>query len=408
MREWGRFSVRGSAAFEEQMAALLSEIAQESNNVLSPPVCRAMVLLGGYGRGEGGVMVTDGEEHPHNNLDFIVITRSLSHEQQDSLKTHLKNVLFPLTREKNIEFDFSLVDETRLRRSPSLVMWYDMRYGHKTVWGDAGLAPSLKQFALERIPAWDILNLLVNRGTLLLINEQLIASRPLPPEDREMIVKHAMKAIIGYGDAFLFFEGKYHWSYEEKQKRMRACAEAPEALRQLYDMAIEFRFQPNFAPYINSDLFSWLEELWQVLEPIHLACEKKRLRRSDLTWNTYPEAAFQDALLADMLSLRAWAKKAVNYLRTSGTLPNGRSVGARLGYRVLGERGILPILFPSVAYDLDDKTYREFAAAFLNAKSTARDELRRAYLYAWGSIIEPNFLCLAKKWGMPLEAGERL
>ncbi len=406
MRPWGRFSVRGSPAFEERMTALLREIASKANDVLAPPACRAMVLLGGYGRGEGGVMVTDNEEHPHNNLDFLVITRSLSRKQQQALKTRLKNVLFPLTREQHIEFDFSLVDETRLRRSPSLVMWYDMRFGHKTIWGDADLVPSLKQFAVARIPAWDVLNLLVNRGTLLLINEQLMASRPMSPEDREMIVKHAMKAIIGYGDAHLFFEGKYHWSYVEKQKRMRASAAAPEAMRHLYDMAIEFRFQPDVAPYSTADLRAWMAELRQVLEPIHLACERKRLGRSDLTWHAYPEAAFRNALHADMRSLRAWAKKAVNCLRTPGAWSDASGIGPRLGYRVLGKRGILPILFPAVAYAPDDKHYREFTARFLHAENTARDELRRAYLHAWGNIVEPNFLCLAGKWRMPLTAGE--
>ena len=407
MPQWGRFTVRGSADFEKRMSSLFTELADHAGKVLSPDVCRAMVLLGGYGRGEGGVVMTDGIERFHNNLDFLVITQSISPAAQERLKTLVQEAIKPLAQAQGIEFDVAAITESKLRRSPSLVMWYDMRLGHKTVVGDADLVPSLKRFSLERVPPWDILNLLVNRGTLLVINDQLISARKLRPDDKQRVVKHAMKAVIGYGDALLYFLGRYDWSYAEKQKRMRGCPDVPEAFRALYDEAIEFRFQPQYAAYMDRDLTAWMDELRAAFAPIHLLCEQKRLRCEGLTWATYAETVFRRALWDESRSPRAWAKKAANLLRTPGPPPGSCSRVARVGYRVLGLRGILPTLFPVSAYHLEDEAYKRLAADCLRAQSTQIDELRRAYLLTWGSAVEPPFLDLARKWNLTLEPETR-
>lgn len=387
------------------MSSMMTEIAKACGRVLSPDNCRSMVLLGGYGRGEGGVVTVNGSERPHNNLDFLLITPSIPRNQQDDLKRQLHEALSLLTVGDGIEFDISCIDESKLRRSPSLVMWYDMRFGHKTIFGDANLVPSMKQFALERIPAWDILNLLVNRGTLLVINDRILASRALRPEDRKRVVKHAMKAIIGYGDALLFSLGRYDWSYVEKQKRMRDCVNVPQAFRELYNEAVEFRFQPAYEAYAGRDLASWMDELRTVFAPIHLRCEQQRLHQNGMNWDTYVETVWRRAPWDDLDSPRAWAKKVLNFIRTPSHLAKEHSMAARIGHRTLGLRGILPTLFPVVAYDIEDRTFKQTAALCLRARSMQPDELRRAYLLMWGTVIEPAFLHLARKWEIALEAG---
>ncbi len=405
MRNWGHFTVRGDTEFEERMSSLFSEIADRAEALVSPATCRAIVLLGGYGRGEGGVVMTGNGLQPHNNLDLLVITRGLADQAQHNLKTDLQQTILPLAEECGVEFDIATIDERRLRRSPSLVMWYDMRFGHKTLVGDADFVPSLNRFTVERIPAWDVLNLLVNRGTLLVINEQHIATRALRAEERKRVVKHAMKAIIGYGDALLYFLGQYHWSYLEKQKRMRACTTVTPAFRALYEEAVEFRFQPGYEAYERRDLPAWMGELRTALAPIHLECERKRLTRDELTWATYPEVYLRNGVWRNFGSARAWAKKALNMVRSHGTAAAGFSVPAQAGFRMLGLRGVLPALFPVVAYHIDDDNFRQFATRCLTASDASMNELRRAYLYTWATAIEPPFLELAQKWELAIEPG---
>jgi hypothetical protein len=405
MSRWGRFTLRGSEDFENRMSSVLDEVSARACRILSPAVCRAMVLLGGYGRGEGGVVVTDDGERPHNNLDFLIITRSVSQADQERLKTSVQEAVQPLEQAYAIEFDVAAISESRLRRSPSLVMWYDMRFGHKTVVGDAAFVPALKHFCVERIPTWDVLNLLVNRGTLIVINDQLIAVRELTTEEKQRIVKLAMKAIIGYGDAQLYFLGRYDWSYAEKQRRMRDCEEVPESFRKLYDEAIEFRFQPRYIDYEDRDMAEWMNDLRTVLAPIHLECERKRLGYEDLTWENYPENFFRRALWEDSMSPRAWAKKTLNMMRTHQHLANNFSYLAQLGSRMLGPRGLVTAFFPVPAYNLEAAPLPQLAAQLLCAKGTTLAEIRRTFLLRWGAAVEPPFLKLAQKWDLALEKG---
>ena len=405
MREsWGRFTARGSAEVEDRIAALLEEVARKCRNTFVSSNCRALILLGGYGRGEGGVEVVDGRERPHNNLDFLAITNDLSPGDREKLKGQLQDALIPVSQKSDIAIDIGMTTVSKLGNSPSLVMWYDMRYGHKTILGDAKFVPSLAQFEVDRIPPWDVRNLLVNRGTLLLINEQLIASGKGALEEsvRKLIVKHIMKAIIGYGDALLFFLGDYNWSYAEKQRRMRARTDVAPEFRKLYDEAVEFRFQPQYPAYLTRDPSEWMALLREAFAPLHLICESKRLGAAGLTWEKYPELAFRHALFEDTLTPRAWLKRAYHGVFSS-PCPVRMPLMARVGYRALGGQGLFPILFPVVAYRLEAPSLRELVAGACGARNTEHDELRRAYLHLWGRVCDTNFASFLQRWNVSLE-----
>ena len=402
---WGRFTVRGSNAVEAEIGALLEEVARTVSERIPAAAYRALVLLGGYGRGEGGVVTVEGRERLHNNLDFLLIANGRRQRALAELRREVGEVLEGLVTKHGIQMDLGVTTASLLRWSPGLVMWYDMRFGHKTVLGDCDYVPSLTRFTVDRIPAWDVRDLLVNRGTLLLIAELLLERAEVSPEIHREAVKHVVKAIIGYGDAFLFSRKDYHWSYQEKLRRIRRRPDVPKSLRAAYCDAVEFRFQPRYEEYALTDVGGWIEKLRPVLEPVHLACEAGRLRHPDLDWDAYPEAALRSALLDDVFSPRATARKVRNALRSTST--TGRhSFPAGMGYRCAGFRDLLSICFPVIAYRLDSQGHRELARCVLGAGSTEIPELRRAYIARWGEWSDPNFGGFLVKHGISLEAAE--
>ncbi|MDP6446353.1 MAG: hypothetical protein QF805_21355, partial [Pirellulaceae bacterium] len=373
---WARYTVFGTAELEQQVRSLVCDVAAIVDRLMKPKDYRSLVLLGGYGRGEGGVEVRGDEAFPHNNLDFLLITRKMNSRRQAACRAEIDSAMAPVREKYGIGIDFSTIGVSKLRRSPSLVMWYDMRYGHRTVLGDAEFVPSLKQFSVDKIPAWNVRDLLVNRGTLFVINDMLMAAQ-LPPEQvGRPVVKHVMKAIIGYGDALLYHLGRYHWSYGEKQRRMQTSWETSDAFRELYEEAISFRFQPNYESYLERDFATWMDDLRDVLSPVHLHCEENRLKRHGMTWESYLRAALREALWTDARSPRGVAKKAVNLVRGPRCRVSG-SWQATLGGRVTGMRGVLPILFPIVAYKLQSTELRSTAALILGAEDDSTSELRR-------------------------------
>ena len=200
-KHWGRFTVYGTDAVEGTLRNLVETVGNAFEEALRPYRWRTVLLLGGYGRGEGGVECIEGKERPHNNLDFLVVLREGDARKVNQVKQKLDAVLESLRKVHGIAMDLAVTTESRLCKAPSLVMWYDMRFGHKTILGDDTFIKGLDHFQLDRIPSWDVRNLLVNRGTLLLINDELLQRRPPGVDVRKVVVKHIMKAIIGYGDA---------------------------------------------------------------------------------------------------------------------------------------------------------------------------------------------------------------
>lgn len=398
-----RYTLHGSPTLEQRLRSLVAEIADRVSDVVPSSNYRSLVLLGGYGRGEGGVEVRGGEERPHNNLDFLLITSGLRQNRQLALRRQVDDALEPLREVSGMGIDFSTINEAKLQRSPCLVMWYDMRFGHRTILGDDQFVPGLEQFTADKVPAWDILNLLVNRGTLLVINDWLLAHRSVvSPLERRTIIRHIMKAIIGYGDALLYFCDRYHWSYAEKQRRMATTWEAPQAFRSLYEEAIAFRFQPDYARYADRDLIRWRDDLRETLASVHLQCEETRLRQRALDWSEYLVAALTHALWRDSRSPRALAKMAVNLLRGPRCQVPG-SLAATLGARASGMRGLLPILFPVIAYELDCPALRAVTCQALGATNDSPQELRRGYLRAWGRCGDDNFASFLHAHGLSLE-----
>jgi hypothetical protein len=408
---WGRFTAFGSPRAESAVTEIVSAVADAVELAIPSGRYRAFAVIGGYGRGEGGVEIVEGVEHPHNNLDFLLVLHSDFAHERNAIKQQLDEPLRLLAESQGIGIDLEIVSDQQLAKAESLVKWYDMRYGHKTILGDREYLPSLTHFRVDRIPANDVRNLLVNRGTLCLINSALLEKRELTLEERKTIIKHAIKAIIGYGDALLYFQGFYHWSYKEKQDRMAERTNVPAGFQALYAEALAFRFQPDYALYVSRDLTQWMAALYRRLEPVHLLCEAQRLGHKSLTWSQYADVAFKHVLVEDLLSAEGLTKKVMRLTgRSSDPLMSDLRTASpltRFGCRCGGMQNALPILFPAVAYDSAEPADRERARMLLGAYDSTQRNLRRAYLQAWGYHIDTRVPTVLNRFGVSLAPIEK-
>jgi hypothetical protein len=395
----GRFTLRGSAAVEAQIAGIVSQASAIIGGRVRPEALRTLALIGGYGRGEGGVERTGGSERPHNNLDFLLVAEG---PVRPELKPLLDDALEPLRRQSGVGLDLGIVTARALRRAPCLVMWYDMRFGHKTVLGDTAFLPSLTHFSREAIVPGDVRDLLVNRGTLLVINDALLEQRGMDEERRRALVRHAAKAIIGYGDTLLFFRGRYHWSYVEKRRRVAELHDVPAGFRQLYEEASAFRFEPDYGSMAGRPLTAWLGEVRRQLAEVHLACEALRMGSPGLQWSGYFERALRHALVEGGPRPRVWMRKVRNAVRFRPSVPPGLGWHERLGLQLGGGRGLLAALFPCIAYGVGGAHGQELARHALGVQGGA-SELRRAYLRYWGEVCDTNFAHMARRCGLVLE-----
>ena len=188
---------------------------------------QALILIGSYGKREGGVVYEDNMYKPHNNLDLLYIYNGkIDSTKYQEVTKKLKHI----AEEYNIGIDLSAINKQKLLELKGLVISYDMRFGHITVLGDSQFLKQQSEFNVYNIDPIDIRQLLVNRGTLLLINRLILRKEILSEKEKTLIIKHIMKAILGYGDAFLYFNDNYHWSCAQKQLNMSKLSNAPREL----------------------------------------------------------------------------------------------------------------------------------------------------------------------------------
>ena len=394
-----RHTVYGGPQVEDLITRILDDARQAMAGVMTRARYRAVLLIGGYGRGEGGVVTDGGEERPHNNLDFLVITRPGVNGAE--LKHRLTAQLAPVAGRHRIGMDVGVISERQLLGAPCLVMWHDMRFGHRLLLGDQHFVPALHRFRPDAIEPWDVRNLLVNRGTLLVINELILAKPVRTEADRRTVIRHAVKAIIGYGDALLYFLGEYHWSYREKQIRMAARHDVPAPFRRLYQRAIEFRFRPAYHEFAACDLARWNRTLREALGTVHLQCERLRLGVPGLEWDGYADAAFGASLREALRSPRTAARRLRALAQAQRPIPV-RGLRARIGMRLSPGRDRLPLLFPGVAYPSQAAGMASLAAGAL-AVTGGLLAPERAYLTQWGIHGDANFVTALQALGLSLQ-----
>ena len=86
-----RFTRDGSEALESLIAQTCEEIGREVTRIIPADKFQALLLGGGYGRGEGGVLATPTGDAPYNDLEFFLLIQG--HPEQRRLHDQLRNQL---------------------------------------------------------------------------------------------------------------------------------------------------------------------------------------------------------------------------------------------------------------------------------------------------------------------------
>ena len=367
-----RYTRFGSPNVERRIGAMVAQAAGLVAKHFHPRELRALVLLGGYGRGEGGIYYDNDLERPHNNIDLLLITTPWGALRKHALKQRLDDVLRPIVEQEEIGIDTGVISALELQNAHARVIWFDLRWGHRTILGDASLIPALPPLTAAEIEIDDIHNLLVNRASLLVINDAIIERGIASANDARFITKHLMKAIIGHGDVFLFLRGRYHASYLEKQKRMREFAAMVPDLAELYEIASTFRFAPDYEQYMNCDLVAYTEHIRVILAQTYRDFELFQAGRGQAGNPELKDRGFHS---------KSW-------LRAICTGHHARTLLART--------------LPTVLHDSNDEQ-RQRTQRLLAAEASTPSALRKAYLRHWSRYGDPNFSKTAHQLGLSLD-----
>ncbi|MCG8457227.1 MAG: hypothetical protein MI919_13200 [Holophagales bacterium] len=265
-----RFTTYGSPAFERRLAAELRAMASDFARALSGEL-RSLVLVGGYGRGEGAVEKRGSHEYPYNDLDLVLILSRF----RRSWPSRLEAVRRSWQDRLGLHIDLSRpLTERGVRNWPHRLLWHDVVQGHRVLWGQPDLIESSAPTRLySPPPRIEASLLLLNRGAGLIeaVRQRLSAAEP-DPKDPDFIRRNAFKVDLAMMDAVLLAHGVYLPSLVSRPARLAALSRTePEVARldllEVAERAVRFKHLPSsLSPEVSTEsLGRRLERFGEVL-----------------------------------------------------------------------------------------------------------------------------------------------
>jgi hypothetical protein len=276
-----RFTIDGSDALEHRLDSLCCEVGQAVSRVIPASKLVALLLGGGYGRGEGGVLKTDSGDQPYNDLEFYVFLPGNRMLNERKYRRPLNALAEKLSLDAGIHVEFKCDSLQKLISSPVSMFTYDLVAGHRTVSG----APDVFQHCQHHldsaaIPLSEATRLLFNRCSGLLLVREKLAQSTHTSEDADFIGRNLAKAQLALGDAVLAVHGKYHWSCRERNRRLTqlSLSEPPpnfSEIKKHHDAGVDFKLHPRRIlgradefedrhcglSRLASDLWFWVESI---------------------------------------------------------------------------------------------------------------------------------------------------
>lgn len=226
-RRQKRFTLDGDDPLEERLFGICENVLAGIRALIPEEKLEAVVLGGGYGRGQGGVLKTAAGDAPYNDLEFYVFLRGNRLLNERKFGPALERLGGRLSPEAGLHVEFKIDWLPRFRSGPVTMFSYDLVSGHRLILsGERVFAGCGHHRDAERIPIAEATRLLFNRCTGLLLARELLQKPALTADEGDFVGRNIAKAQLGIGDAVLGALGKYHWSCLERQKALGEVAAA--------------------------------------------------------------------------------------------------------------------------------------------------------------------------------------
>jgi hypothetical protein len=285
-----RYTPDGDDSVETRIERDQALIAQAAREAVPETRFVALVLMGGYGRGEGGYVRTASGPAPYNDYDYFVVVQGTSRAERAAIAARLAETARRLEPVVGVEVDFALLRQETLHRAEFSLMNAEMRWGHRVVAGDPTVLSVMPPMPFDRLPPGELTRLMTNRGALLLMDRQRLAAGGPGPGEREVFFKYLMKAMLACGDTRLATAGLYHPSYPVKLERLRSSdRNQPESSRflELYRQAYEQKLRPDYSAFDSASPADSLAEILALWLDTLRSFETRRLGLGFGDWSDY-------------------------------------------------------------------------------------------------------------------------
>jgi hypothetical protein len=282
-----RFTADGSAALEQHLAQTCRKIAAGVRGLIPPGKLETVLLGGGYGRGEGGVLVTPEGEKPYNDLEFYVCVQGNRHLNERRFGHALHVLGEILTPQAGLDVEFKITSVRELERSAVSMFSYDLISGHRQLGGSPDLLHGCNHHRdAEQIPVAEATRLLMNRCSGLLFARERLEKSEFTAADADFVQRNMAKAELALGDALLVVHRLYHWSVRERHRHVERIARTEartawlDSVRQHHADGVDFKLYPERSVASREALQAKHAALTALAGQVWLWVEKHRLGRN--------------------------------------------------------------------------------------------------------------------------------
>src|ERR1700722_9356722 len=288
-----RYTLDGDEKLERHLEQICQAFLAGVRRGVPADKLEALMLGGGYGRGEGGVLRTETGDQPYNDLEFYVFIRGNPWLNGRRYRDALHDLAQELAATARVEVEFKIISLDELRRSPASMFYYDLVMGHRSLWGaESQLTHCAQHHEALLIPPAEATRLLMNRGSGLLFAREKLQHRPFTEADADFVGRNLAKAQLALGDAVLTAFGQYHWSCRQRHERLQKLVTKenlpwlPQA--QLHHgQGLEFKLHPHRTLASPAMLQRQHEELAGLGLQIWLWLESQRLGQAFVSARAY-------------------------------------------------------------------------------------------------------------------------
>ena len=273
------------------MAELCGQVFDGVRSVVPARKLQAVVLGGGYGRGEGGVLVTEEGDHPYNDLEFYIFVRGNTLLNGRRHGNALELLSHALSHSAGLHVEFKIDSLRKLRSSNVSMFSYDLVSAHRILFGDDVFEECAHHLDPTGIPGSEATRLLFNRCTGLLLAREKLEKATFSGDDADFVGRNLAKAKLALGDAVLAFSGLYHWSCRERERRLKHLhtQEQPpqfDLIKQFHSEGVIFKLHPRRISEPRECFLVEHREIAGLAGQLWLWLESRRLKR--------PFASMQD------------------------------------------------------------------------------------------------------------------
>lgn len=224
----------------------IDELVQSHLSIISNRLTRefpnvvALILVGGFGRGEGGVIISQDNIRPVNDYDIVMIVENNTELQR------LREIRQALAQKLNIWWvDISVYQKDKLRRLPFSMYVHDLKYGNYVFYGDKDITLLIPEMDSRKMPLVEVeIEFFTRMWCFLGPFSVEFLGRQLTSDEAFFLANQMSKALLTCSDAYLLLKGAYHHSYAERLERLTKLYPEKKDLHPLIKWATDFKLRP--------------------------------------------------------------------------------------------------------------------------------------------------------------------